>query len=52
MVAPCWHSGVFFFIFFIKKIIFNVYSFLKEKETEHQQGRDRERGTHRIQSKL
>ena len=33
-----------------KDSFFNVYSFLREKEIEHEQGKGRERGTHRIQS--
>ena len=29
-------------------LFFNVYLFLRVRETEHEQGRDRERGRHRI----
>ena len=31
---------------------FNVYSFLRQRETEHEQGRTRERRRHRIRSRL
>ena len=37
------------FLFFL---IFNVSLFLREAETEHEWGKGRERGRHRIQSRL
>ena len=41
------------FIYFLKKIFFfNVYLFLGQRETEHEQGRGRERGRHRIGNRL
>ena len=36
----------------IKKIFFNVYLFLRQRETKHEWGRVRERGKHRIWSRL
>ena len=45
-----WISHWFFPTTIIKKD--NVYLFLKERETEHEQGRSRERGRHRIRSRL
>ena len=41
------HSFFFFLIFF-----FNVYLFLGQRETEHEWGRGRERGRHRIGNRL
>ena len=39
--------------FYLKKIFFfNVYLFLRQRETQHEQGRGRERGKHRIWSRL
>ena len=38
---------IFFLIFF-----FNVYLFLGRRETEHERGRGRERGRHRIGNRL
>ena len=32
----------------IKKNVYNVYLFLRKRETEHELGRLRERGRHRI----
>ena len=37
---------------YLKKIFFNVYLFLGQRETEHEQGRGRERGRHRIGSRF
>ena len=39
--------GVFFLIFF-----FNIYLFLGQRETEHERGKGRERGRHRIGNRL
>ena len=36
------------FLFFFKKIFFNVYLFLRQRESEREWGRGRERGRHRI----
>ena len=41
-------SEIIFKIFFF----FNVYLFLGQRETEHEQGRGRERGRHRIENRL
>ena len=38
------------FLFFL--VFFNVYLFLKQRETEHERGRGRERGRHRTRSRL
>ena len=52
------HRVVTFLIFFLifiylfKKIFFNIYSFLRQGETEHERGRVRERGRHRIGNRL
>ena len=43
--------GVYFFLF-KKKFFFNVYLFLGQRETEHERGRGRERGRHRIGNRL
>ena len=53
-----WHELVllmhflFYIIFFIKKIFFNVYLFLRQRETEHEQGRVRERETQNLKQAL
>ena len=41
-----------FYLFLKKKIFFNVYLFLRQRETQHEWGRGRERGRHRIGSRL
>ena len=41
-----------FFIILFFKIFINIYSFLRVKETEGEQGRGRERGRHRTGSRL
>ena len=41
----------YLFIYLLKKF-FNVYLFLREREIEHKWGRSRERGRHRIWSRL
>ena len=38
--------------FYLKKKFFNVYLFLRQRETEHEWGKGRERGGHRIWSRL
>ena len=43
--SPVWPS-------FKKKIFFNIYSFLRVRETEHEQEKGRERGRHRIRNRL
>ena len=43
--------GSFLFSFFLN-FFFNVYLFLRQRETEHEWGRVRERGRHRIRSRL
>ena len=45
-----WESGHRCFFFFL--IFFNVYLFWGQRETEHEWGRGRERGRHRIGSRL
>ena len=45
-LVPLWYSFFFFLIFF-----FNVL-FLGQRETEHERGRGRERGRHRIGNRL
>ena len=35
-----------------KNFFFNVYLFLGQRETEHERGRGRERGRHRIGNRL
>ena len=40
------------FFFFWKKNFFNVYLFSRQRETEHEQGRVRERGRHGIWNRL
>ena len=60
MMAPPWitvlgqalwrPTAAFFKI--LKKIFFNIYSSLRQRETEHQRGRGRERGRHSIRSRL
>ena len=37
---------------FKKNFFFNVYLFLGQRETEHERGRGRERGSHRIGNRL
>ena len=40
------------FLFFFFNSFFNVYLFLGQRETEHERGRGRERGSHRIGNRL
>ena len=43
----------YLFIYLFKKnFFFNVYLFLGQRETEHERGRGRERGRHRIGNRL
>ena len=44
--------GLVCFFGVFKNFFFNVYLFLRRRETEHEQGRARERGRHRTQSRL
>ena len=46
---PGWIIWCVNYIFFF---FFNIYSFLRQRETEHEQGKVRERGRHRIWSRL
>ena len=39
------------FYYLFKKIFFNVYLFLRQRETEHEWGRGRKRGRHRIRNR-
>ena len=41
-----------FILFFFFNFFFNVYSFLGQRETEHERGRGREKGRHRIRNRL
>ena len=43
---------VIHFILLFKKIFFNVYSFLRDRKTKHEQGKGRERRRHRIWSRF
>ena len=42
----------YFILFYFILIFFNVYLFLRQREMEHERGRVRERGRHRIWSRL
>ena len=46
------HPGAPMFIYLKKNFFFNVYLFLRQRETEHERGRVRERGRHRIWNRL
>ena len=39
---------IFYFGTSLKKFFFNIYLFLRQRETEHERGRVRESGRHRI----
>ena len=45
-------SQVFLMFIYLKKFFFNVYLFMGQRETEHERGRGRERGRHRIGTRL
>ena len=57
-VVICRHNGHYnlskaiLFIYFFYFFFFNVYLFLGQRETEHEWGRGRERGRHRIGNRL
>ena len=50
--APKSNAIKLYFFFCLKKIFFNIYLFLRQRETEHEWGRVRERGRHRIGNRL
>ena len=49
LYQPAWNPSEFLFFLFL--FFLKVY-FLRKRETEHEQGKGRERGRHRIQSRL
>ena len=49
---PQYYKSTVFWHFFFLIFFFNVYLFLGQRETEHEWGRGRERGRHRIGNRL